>query len=498
MITTTTDTPLQTVYNYVDGAWIEVKKGESLPVINPATQEILSYVPLTSKLEVGRTVTAARTAADEWGRMPALERIQYLFGLKNLLERDLDGLARQITLECGKTYAESVAEMQRAIENVEVACGIPILLQGEVSEDIAPGIDEMMLRQPLGVTAAVLPFNFPGMILFWFMPYAVACGNTMVVKPSEKTPLTMQWIFRLIEEAGFPKGVLSMVNGARETVDALLDHPDVASLSFVGSTPVAHYLYSRAAANGKRAQCQGGAKNPVVVMPDADMETTTRIIADSAFGCAGQRCLAAATVITVGSAREIFTEQICQAARERTVGFGLDKGVQMGPVITSQSRQRIEELVGLGIKEGASLLVDGRNASIAGYEKGNFIRPTILGDVPHGGVLSQTEIFGPVLSLCQVESLDDAIWQVNDNQFGNAASIFTSVGAHARQFRNQAGVGNVGVNIGVAAPMAFFPFSGWKNSFYGDLHGQSKDAVDFFTQKKVVVERWPRDWSRKF
>jgi len=356
----------------------------------------------------------------------------------------------------------------------------------------------MMLRQPLGVCAAINPFNFPAMIPFWFFPYAIACGNTYIIKPSERVPLTMQRVFQLIEQTGLPKGVLNLVNGSKESVDALLDHPLVRGISFVGSTQVARYIYSRAASNGKRAQCQGGAKNPVVIMPDADLEMTTRIVADSAFGCAGQRCLAASLAITVGSARENFTEAIVNAARSRRVGNGLDASIQMGPVITPESKIRIEGLISIGIKEGANPVVDGRNIMVDGYAQGNFIGPTILDDVQGQSELASTEVFGPVLGLMHMDSLEEAIHWVNSNRYGNMACLFSSSGAAARKFKNEADAGNIGINIGVAAPIAYFPFSGWKDSFFGDLHGQSTDAVDFFTQKKVVVERWPKDWSRQF
>jgi malonate-semialdehyde dehydrogenase (acetylating)/methylmalonate-semialdehyde dehydrogenase len=424
--------------------------------------------------------------------------VQYLFKLKNLLEENLEDLARTITLECGKTLAESTGEMRRAIENVEVACGIPMMMQGTILEDVAKGIDEMMIRQPLGVAAAIAPFNFPGMIPFWFMPYALACGNTYIVKPSEKVPLTMQKVFELLEKTGLPKGVINLVNGAKEAVDAILDHPKIRAISFVGSTPVAKYIYSQAAANGKRVQCQGGAKNPLIVLPDADFEMTTRIAADSAFGCAGQRCLAASVAVTVGEARRTFTEAIAETAQKRVVGNGLNQGVEMGPVITTESKTRIEDLIQKGADEGATVLVDGRQPDISGYEKGHFIRPTILQNVDPAGEIARTEIFGPVLSLIHLDTIDQAIALVNSGQYGNMACLFTNSGAAARKFRYEAEAGNIGINIGVAAPMAFFPFSGWKESFFGDLHGQSNHAVEFFTQTKVVVERWPKDWSRQF
>jgi len=484
--------------NFVGGGWVRSESSDKLPVSNPATAEVMAHVPLSPAREVDRAAQAALKAFREWRETPPEERIQYLFKLKNLLEEHLDGLARTLTQECGKTYNESLAEMRRAIENVEVACGIPTLMQGYNSEDIARGIDESMIRQPLGVVAAITPFNFPGMVPFWFLPSAIACGNTMILKPSEKVPMTAWKLFELLERTRLPAGVVNLVNGTKETVDALLDHPSIRAISFVGSSPVARFVYGRATASGKRAQCQGGAKNPVVILPDADLEMTTQIIADSAFGCAGQRCLAVSLAVTVGAARKPFTEAIAAAASSRVVGYGLDEGVQMGPVITAQSKERVEALIDTGIREGGRTLVDGRNARIPRYERGNFVRPTILEEVPLAGTVARTEIFGPVLAMVHVGSLEEAIDLVNRSNYGNMASLFTSSGAAAREFRYAAQAGNIGINLGVAAPMAFFPFCGMKDSFLGDLHGQGRDAVEFYTEKKVVIERWPRGWSRKF
>lgn len=484
--------------NYINGKWVISGAGEHLSVNNPATGVLLGQVPVSPKGEVDQAAQAAQVAFGGWRRVPPPQRVQYLFKLKGLLETHRGELAQIITQECGKTLAESEGELQRAIENVEVACGIPMMMQGTVLEDIARGIDEYMIRQPLGVAAAIAPFNFPAMIPFWFMPYALACGNTYIVKPSEKVPLTLQRIFDLLDQAGFPPGVVNLVHGAKETVDAILEHPTIRAISFVGSSPVARYIYAQASAHGKRVQCQGGAKNPVIVLPDADPEMTTRIIADSAFGCAGQRCLAASLAVTVGAAGDWFTDAIANTAASRVVGNGLDPEVQMGPVITPQSRQRIETLIQTGADEGATVLVDGRQAQIPDLEAGNFVKPTVLSNVPPTGEIAHTEIFGPVLGLVQVSNIDQAIDLVNQSPWGNMACLFTSSGAAARQFRYEATAGNIGINIGVAAPMAFFPFSGWKDSFLGDLHGQGAHAVEFFTQTKVVVERWPQEWSRQF
>lgn len=490
--------PLNRLANYIDGSWRPSTATHYLEIVNPATTELLAQVPLSPAAEVELATQAAAQAFKSWRQTPPPQRVQYLFKLKNLLEENLEDLARTITLECGKTLTESQGELRRAIENVEVACGIPMLMQGYNLEDVARGIDEMMIRQPLGVIAIIAPFNFPAMIPFWFLPYAIACGNTAIVKPSEKVPLTLQKLFQLLEQTGLPKGVVNLVNGTKEVVDTLLDHPLIQAISFVGSTPVARYIYSRAAANGKRVQCQGGAKNPIIVLPDADLAMTINVVADSAFGCAGQRCLAASVAVTVGEARDSFTPALVEAAQNRVVGYGLEAGIQMGPVITSESKTRIEGLIQKGIDEGATALVDGRSPKISGYEQGNFIRPTLLQNVSPKSELARTEIFGPVLGLIHLDTIEQAIAFVNSGEWGNMACLFTTSGAAARKFRYEAEAGNIGINIGVAAPVAFFPFSGQKASFFGDLHAQGRHAVEFFTQTKVIVERWSLDWSRQF
>jgi malonate-semialdehyde dehydrogenase (acetylating) / methylmalonate-semialdehyde dehydrogenase len=484
--------------NFVDGAWLAPAAEKCLDVPNPATAEVLALVPLTPAAEVDDAARAAAAAFPAWRRVPATARVQYLFKLKTLLEEHFDDLARTMTMENGKTLDDARGELRRAIENVEVACGIPTMILGDFAEDVARGVDEYMIREPVGVAAIICPFNFPGMIPFWYLPYALACGNTAIVKPSERCPLTMQKVFRLFEQVGLPKGVVNLVNGSADTVNALLDHPAIAAVTFVGSTPVARHIYSRASANGKRVQAQGGAKNPIIILPDADLDLTTNIISDSAFGNAGQRCLAASLAVTVGGAERIFVPALAEAAAGRVVGYGLDEGVQTGPVITLQSRERIEWLIQRGLDEGAEMVVDGRRPTIKGYERGYFLRPTVLDGIPRGGTIATTEIFGPVLGLMHVDTVDEAIQLVNSGEYGNMACVFTSSGVAARKFRYEAEAGNIGINIGVPAPMAFFPFSGWKNSFFGTLHAQGKHAVEFFTQTKVVVERWLGTWERKF
>jgi malonate-semialdehyde dehydrogenase (acetylating)/methylmalonate-semialdehyde dehydrogenase len=475
--------------------WHASGSDQYLNVINPATSEVLAQVPLGQREDVDKVVKAAAAAYPEWRRTPPEDRIQYLFKLKQLLEDHLEDLARSITLENGKTLGESRAELRRAIENVEVACGIPTMMQGYNLEDVASGIDEMMIRQPVGVTAAITPFNFPAMIPFWFMPYAIACGNTFILKPSEKVPISAQRVFELLDELKLPPGVVNLLHGGKDAVDGLLDHPEVRAISFVGSTPVAKYIYARASANGKRVQAQGGAKNHVVILPDADMGAATRIVSDSAFGCAGQRCLAVSVAVTVGEAQKTFTEQIANVANSLRVGNGLDPDVQMGPVISPESKARIEGLIGRGSGDGAKVLLDGRSN---GGQRGNFVKPTLLDNVPPQSALTNTEIFGPVLSLIHADTIDQAIATLSRTPYGNMASLFTSSGAAARKFRYEVHAGNIGINIGVAAPMAYFPFSGWGESFFGVLHAQGRDAIEFYTEKKVVVERWPKEWSRKF
>src|ERR1700731_2912692 len=486
------------VLNFIDGSWVESKATEWRDVINPATGETIGQTPLTTASEVGAAIESAAAAFPAWRRTPPEDRIQPLFKLKQLLEDHVDELGRIITLENGKTFAEGKAELRRAIENVEVAFGTPMMMQGYNLEDVARGLDEMMIRQPLGVVAAITPSNFPGMIPFWFLPYAIATGNTFILKPSERVPLTMKRVFELLDRTGLPKGVVNLVNGGKAAVDALLDHPKVRAISFVGSTPIAKYVYARAGANGKRAQCQGGSKNYVIVLPDADMSMATQIISDSAFGCAGQRCLAVSVAVTVGEGQKTFRDSITESEANLRVGNGLDEGVQMGPVITRQSKERVQNLIGVGARDGAKVVLDGRNPKVAKYEAGNFVSPTVLDDVPAGSELTNTEIFGPVLSLVHASNMDDAMDIVARSPFGNQASLFTSSGAAARRFRYETPAGNIGINIGVAAPMAYFPFSGWKDSFFGIMHAQGRDAIEFYTEKKIVVERWAKEHSRKF
>ncbi|WP_228438748.1 CoA-acylating methylmalonate-semialdehyde dehydrogenase [Chryseobacterium pennae] len=491
---------MKTLENYINGQWERSNSTQQIPIYNPANQEITAQVPYgpDTVKDVHKAIEHAHKAYLEWKDVPAMRRVQPLFKMKTLLEDHKEEIAKLITSECGKTYAESLGELQRAIENIEVACGTYVLNQSEFSENIAPGIDEFMIRQPLGVCACITPFNFPGMIPFWFLPYAIATGNAFILKPSEKVPTAMQYIFELIDKnLDLPKGLLSLVHGGKDSVDALLQHPDVKAISFVGSTQVARYIYSEGAKYGKRVQAQGGAKNPIVIMPDADIDMTTKIITDSVYGCAGQRCLAASIIITVGDNKNI-KDSLVEAAKSRKVGYGLEKDIEMGPVISKESKSRIESLIQKGVAEGANILVDGTNKNVSGFENGNFLYPTILENVPLNKEIISTEIFGPVMTLLNFKSMEDSIQFINSGRYGNMACIFTQDGLSARQFRSQAMAGNIGVNVGVAAPVAQFPFSGWKDSFFGDLHAQGRHGIEFYTQTKVVIERWPKTWSRTF
>lgn len=474
---------------YLNGEWVHSDATRGQAVVNPATGETLAEVPFCSVDEVNTAVEAAQAAFPAWRRTPPTERIQPLFRLKRLIEDRAEELARTITMENGKTLAEARGELQRTIENTEVATGIPSLMQGAVLEDIAPGIDESAIRQPLGVFACIAPFNFPAMIPAWFVPYALATGNTYIVKPSEQTPLTQELMFELIDEAGFPPGVINLVHGDKTTVDALCDHPDIEGISFVGSTPVAKAVYKRATANGKRAQCHGGAKNFLIVMPDADLDATVEAVANSAYGCAGQRCLAGSAAVTVGGAHQAFLDRLSENAQAIRIGDGLHDSTDMGPVISDRSRDRIVDALDRSERDGVRFRVDGRiqaRSDSAGY----FVGPTVVDGIDPGSTLANEEIFGPVLGTLHTDSLDEALAIIERNPFGNAASIFTQDGRAAREFKYRVPCGNVGVNLGVAAPMAFFPFSGMRESFFGDLHGQGRDAIRFFTDTKVVIERW--------
>ncbi|WP_101295869.1 CoA-acylating methylmalonate-semialdehyde dehydrogenase [Halegenticoccus soli] len=480
------------VNNYVNGQWTKSSGGEEQAVVDPATSEELASLTFTPESEVDHVVSCATEAFEEWRRTPAVDRSQYLFGLKGELEDRSEEIAQALSREHGKTVGEARGEIRRGIENVEVAAGVPNMLREEsgIVEDVASGIDESAIRQPLGVFAAVIPFNFPAMIPLWFLPYAVATGNTFVLKPSERVPLSSQLIFEAVDAVGFPDGVVNLINGGEETVNALLKHEDIEGISFVGSSGVARHVYETAAKSGKRVQAQGGAKNYAVVTESADLDRTVPNVLGSVYGNAGQRCLANDVVIGVGDVYDDLRDRLTAGAEDLTVGIGLDEDTDVGPVITPESRQRISDLVDDAVEDGAELVLDGRDFEHPDYPEGNFIGPILLEGVTSDMTISQEEIFGPVLCLASVDDLDEAIEMVNGTQYGNASSIYTERGGEARQYRHEVDAGNIGVNVGVCAPMGFFHFGGRKESFFGDLHAQGEDAINFYTEKTIEIERW--------
>jgi malonate-semialdehyde dehydrogenase (acetylating)/methylmalonate-semialdehyde dehydrogenase len=459
----------------------------SLPVYNPATGEVIEQVPLSGEAEVADAVSAAATAYPRWSRTSVMERVRLMFRFKSLLEEHFEELAAIITRHHGKTLDESRGEVRRGIEVVDFACGAPTLLQGRTLREVSTGVDQDLYRYPVGVCAGIPPFNFPVMIPLWMFPLAVVTGNTYVLKPSERTPLGGTRLAEIFLEAGFPEGVLNVVHGARDAVDALLAHPDVKAISFVGSEPVAHHVYRTAAANGKRVQALGGAKNHIVVMPDADPEIAVPAILNSAFGNAGERCLAGSVAVAVGKNPDRLLRPLADAASKLVVGPGDQAGVHVGPLIRRDHRDRVAGFVDKGVAEGAEVLVDGRGEM---SRQGYFLGPTILDRVTPDMAVGREEIFGPVLSVERASTLDEAIDQANRMALGNMATIFTQSGRAGREFRERVEAGMTGINVPIAQPFAFFPFSGWKGSFYGDLHVHGQDGVDFFTRKKVVVTRW--------
>ena len=481
---------MKTLRNYIGGAWVAPAAADYLDLTNPATGEQLGRVPLSGAREVDQAVAAAQTAFLKWREVPPVVRARYLFKLKFLIEEQFDDLAATVTRENGKTLDEARGSVRRGIENVEHACGIPTLMMGKALEDVAAGIDCEYIRQPLGVFAAITPFNFPAMVPCWFWPYAIATGNTFILKPSEQVPFSPTRIVELAHEAGIPAGVLNLVHGGKEAVNALLAHPGIAGISFVGSSPVAKYVYQEAGKYGKRVQALGGAKNHIIVMPDADLDRAVANVTESMFGCAGQRCLAGSVVVAAGTAYEPFRERLLSAAKDLRLGYGLEPGVSMGPVVSAKHKEKVLSYVEAGRKDGATLLLDGRASKVEKHPRGHFVGPTVFDGVQPDMTIGKEEIFGPVASVSHVSNLDEGIEMVHRSGFANATSIFTQSGKAAREFRYRVGVSMIGVNIGVAAPMAFFPFGGTKGSFFGDLKAHGQDSIEFYTDKKVVISRW--------
>jgi malonate-semialdehyde dehydrogenase (acetylating)/methylmalonate-semialdehyde dehydrogenase len=481
---------VETLSNYIGGQWVKSRASETLDVHNPARGEVIARTPLSTAADVDAAATAAKKAFPAWRDTPAIKRAQSLFKFKAQLEEHFEELARIVTTEHGKTLDESRGSVRRGIECVEVACGSPSLMMGYGLENISSGIDCNVIRQPVGVCAAIAPFNFPAMVPLWFLPFAVGTGNTIIVKPSEQVPLSMKRMFELLEKCDLPPGVVNLVNGGRAVVEAICDHPDIRAVSFVGSTPVARTVYQRATHAGKRVQALGGAKNFIIVMPDADFDRTIDIITESFYGCAGERCLAGSVLVPVGEAHAEARDRLMASAGALKVGDGTEKGVGMGPVISARHRERVVAYIEKGVAEGADLLLDGRALKVPEREKGFFLGPTIFDRVTPEMTIGHEEIFGPVASITPVRTLDEALKVMHAHPNANATSIFTSSGKAAREFARHATASMVGVNIGVAAPMAYFPFGGAKDSFFGDLKVHGRDAYEFYTDKKVVISRW--------
>ena len=487
-MTVSTELSTRTLNNYVGGAWVEAPGAELHDVVNPANGEILARVPFSTAAQLDEAVAAAREALPAWREVSTIARARKLFELRQKLDDRKEEIARAAVTEMGKTLPDATAEVGRMIEMVEAATAIPTTMQGRVLEDVARNVDAETIRQPVGVCAAIAPFNFPAMVPFWFLPFAIATGNTFVLKPSEQVPMTQALVFESIDELGLPPGVVNLVNGSREVVEGMLDHPGIDAISFVGSAPVAKIVYERAAKSGKRVQALGGAKNHMVICPDAVVDPTVKGLIGSGFGAAGQRCMAGSVIVTVGEGHDRVIPALVEQSKKLTVGDGLDQGTDVGPVISCEARDRISGWIEKAVEDGAELLVDGRDPG--GDPEGSYVGPTILDNVKPGDRIVGEEVFGPVLAVVNVDTLEEAIDVVNASPFGNGVSIFTESASAVRKFRHDIEVGMVGVNIGVAAPVAFFPFSGWKASFLGDLHAHGLDGVEFFTRKKTITSRF--------
>ena len=481
---------VQTLDNFIGGRWVRSDTTSFFDVHNPAVGDVIGRTPLSTSADVDAAVQAGTRAFPAWRDTPVNTRAQVLYRFKGLLEQHFEDLARTVTTEHGKTLDEARGSVRRGIECVEVACGAPSLLQGSALEDIAAGIDCHVMRQPLGVVAAIAPFNFPAMVPMWFLPFAIASGNTFVLKPSEQVPLSQRRMIDLLQQSNLPAGVVNLVNGGSDVVNAICDHPGIRAVSFVGSTMVAKHVYQRATHSGKRVQALGGAKNFVVVMPDADLERSMSVITESFYGCAGERCLAGSVLVPVGSVHGEARDRLIASASALRVGDGTEPGVTMGPVISAKHRDRVMGYIEKGVSEGASLVLDGRKTRVENRPGGFFVGPTVFDNVSPAMAIATEEIFGPVASIAPVKNLDEAIGLLRAHPNANATSIFTSSGRAAREFAKHATASMVGVNIGVAAPMAYFPFGGAKDSFFGDLKAHGRDAWEFYTDKKVTISRW--------
>ncbi len=483
----------------VGGDWIDSAATEFSEVFNPSTGEVIAKVPMGKGDDVDKAVQAAQAAFLEWKEVPVVERARVMFRFKNLLESNYEEIARCVTREHGKTLPEARASVQRGIEVVEFACGIPSLFMGESMENIARNVDCETVRHPLGVCVGITPFNFPAMVPLWMYPVALTCGNSFILKPSEKVPLASLLIAELLIKAGIPKGVFNVVHGGKDCVDALLTHPLVKAISFVGSTPIAKYIYETGTKHGKRVQSAGGAKNHIIIMPDADMEQTVQALQASAFGCAGERCMAGSLALPVGDAADQLVPLLVESASKMKVGrTDIGDGADMGPVITAQHLNHVRTMIDKGEKEGANIALDGRVTKVADGPNGYFIGPTVIDKATADMSVVKEEIFGPVLSVVRCQNIQDAIDIGQNCEFGNGAVIFTNSGAAAREFKRHFNAGMIGINVGVPAPMAWFPFTGWNHSFFGDLHIQGREGIQFYTQQKMTMTRWFSTQSGKF
>lgn len=480
----------KTIKNYVNGEWVDATSSDMIPVHDPATCELLANCPDSNIDDVNVAVQAAKNAFEEWRSTPILSRAQYMHHFKVLVEENFEDISQIVVKEHGKTMDEARGEVRRAIESIDFAMSVPVLMRSDGLEDISSGIDETTVRQPAGVFAAITPFNFPFMVPLWFLPTAIACGNTFILKPSPQTPLSTELLFDMLDELDLPEGVVNLVNGGVPSAQALMEHPDITGVSFVGSSPIAKIIYETCTRHGKRVQAQGGAKNYIAVMPDANMEASVKNILGAAYGCAGQRCLAAAVAVGVGDAYDKLKDELTKQVAGLKVGYGLDETSQMGTVISDSAKDRIESMIAQSAAEGAEIVIDGRGLVVNGFEKGSWVGPTLIADVERDTTMATEEVFGPVLALMKADSFEDAVDIINNSHYGNAASIFTNNGKEARDFKYNVKAGNIGVNIGVAAPSASFPFGGQKDSFFGDLHGQGMDSIEFYTERKIVIERW--------
>ncbi len=482
---------METLRHYMGGKFVEGAADRFAEVDNPATGELSASVPLATAADVDAAVSAASEAFPEWSATSPLRRARIMFKFKALLDDNMDALASIITAEHGKVHSDAVGSITRGLEVVEFACGIPHLLKGAFSDNVATGVDMYSMRQPLGVCAGITPFNFPAMVPMWMFPVSIACGNTFILKPSERDPSAANFMAGLLAEAGLPPGVFNVIHGDKEAVDAILGHPGISAVSFVGSTPIAEYVYRTGTASGKRVQALGGAKNHMVVMPDADMDQATDALMGAAFGSAGERCMAISVAVAVGGAGDSLMERLVPRAQSLKVGPGTDSESEMGPLVTAQHLERVRGYIDLGVGEGADLVVDGRGFTLQGYENGHFMGPSIFDNVTPEMRIYQEEIFGPVLSVVRMPDFDSALRIVNEHEYGNGAAIFTRDGDAARTFSNDCRIGMVGVNVPIPVPLAFHSFGGWKRSLFGDLHMHGPEGVSFYTKLKTITSRWP-------